>query len=764
MLHMPELTELELLINTTDDMLALLDRQLIYRVVNNSYSFVFGKPRDYFPGKSMAELFSHDPDHYRIVLAPILQQCLAGETVHFERWVPIPGFGDQYLDIRYFPLRDAAGAVDGIIVLGRNRTEVMRSIEAIKHSEALLKRTEGIAHLGGWSVDVATNVFQWTDEMYAIHEVDRDFSITLDNINAFIPAMYLEDLRLDFEHALRGEPGEELFELKTPAGKAKWVRSLSFPVVENGRVVRVEGILQDITELKDAQSGLGKALQALDNHKKVLDQHANLATTDSQGHLTFINDKFLEISGYRRDELLGQPLGLLMTPINTPAFHRELWSALRAGQTWQGDICIRNKAGNPYWIHSTIVPFSDEQGKVEEIIVVSTDINELKRTEETLRRAQKMDAIGQLSGGIAHDFNNLLSIVVGNLELLEEDLAGKPDALARLGNARNAAMRGSALTRRLLNFSLQAPIPGKALDLNEVLRGTEVLISRSLTARVTVEMRLDENIGLVEVSERDFEDAIINLALNASDAMPEGGKLTFATRNLVLRQPEYLNDTLIPAGAYVEITVTDTGCGMTPDIMGKIFEPYFTTKTSDKGSGLGLAMVYGFVQRSKGWILVESTPGIGSSFRLLLPKSEQRVKAPLPSPTPAELPAAAGHETILLVDDELEILNLNNAILSGKGYKVLCSNSGDEAIKVIEQGTQIDLLFTDVVMPGRLNGFELAEAALKLQPRLKVLFTTGYARVLGDEAKKRWGGNILQKPFRSVDMTRKVREVLDTGN
>ena len=760
---MPETQDLELLINTTDDMLAVLDAQLRYRVVNRAYGHAFGQEPDYFPGRAMAELFSHDQDYFQRVLVPLLTRCLDGAPQHFERWVTMQNFGEQYLDIRYFPRHDSTGRVEGLVILGRIRTEAMRSLEAIRRSEAMLKRAERIARLGGWSYDVTTGEWQWTDEMYAIHEVSRDFELAMDELRNFVVPEYRETLRQRFEDALAGQSNDVIFEVRLANGKHKWMRWVAFPVLENGRVVRLEGTMQDVTELKDAQSGLGKALQALDNHRKVLERHTNLVTTDSRGHITFINDKFLEICGYRRDELIGRELGVLMTALDAPEAHRELWNALESGQAWQGESCNRNKRGEPYWIHSTIVPFHDDHGRIEEIIVVSTDINELKRTEETLRRAQKMDAIGQLSGGIAHDFNNLLSIIVGNLELLEDDVAGDSDARARVGTARNAALRGSALTRRLLNFSAQAPIQATALDLNGVLRGMEVLLSRSLTALITIDMRLGADIGLVEVNERDFEDAMINLALNASDAMPEGGRLTFATRALTLKQATYVDATPIPAGTYVEVTVADTGRGMTREIIGEIFEPYFTTKPSDKGSGLGLAMVYGFVQRSKGWILVESTPGFGSTFRLILPRSEQRLAAPAAADSANEEGAGGvGHETILLVDDEVEILNLNNTVLSGQGYKVLCSNSGDEAMRVLEQDLAIDLLFTDVVMPGRLNGFELAEEALKLRPQLKVLFTTGYAKVLGDDTKRRWGRNILQKPFRTVDMTRKVREVLDT--
>lgn len=888
----PEKTShVQALLDYTEDMLAMLDCNLCYTSVNKAYAHLFGLSQNMLIGSTIGTAFAHDETHYLNIIYPILQDCLQGKTVHFERWVDVPGFGDLYLDIEYAPFRNAQGEIEGIAIVGRNRTEMTRFIDALKRNENLLNRTEHIANLGGWFFHLESEELQWTDEMYNIHEVDKDFVLNQVKINSFIPPEYLPEVLGSLALALAGNPAEVVAPLISAKGKHKWVRSISFPVIENGLVVSIEGILQDITELtsiqhklqqseetyrslveetnalvweadiapfgftymspqsetitgysasqwcspeflarhiypedsqyvfntarrqirqgldfileyrlerpdgslmwlhddikiindeynnpvklrgvmidisqlKEMQTGLNRALHSLENHKYVLDQHAIVASTDSTGSITYVNEKFVEITGYEREELIGNNHRILQSGLHGKNFSEKMWSTISNGQVWQGEICNRSKPGYFYWVYTTIVPLTDENGSIEAYMSVSTDITELKRTEETLRRAQKMEAIGQLTGGIAHDFNNLLSIVIGNIELVEMVLSHEDVVRTQLESAKNAAIRGSVLTRRLLNFSHQTPISGKALDLNKVMKGLEVLISKSLTALVHVEMNLSADLWQVEVDPGDFEDVIINLAINASDAMPEGGKLSFFTRNYLVTHMEFKNKGMIPPGEYVEIIIKDTGVGMSEDIIEKIFEPYFSTKPSDKGSGLGLAMVYGFIQRSKGLIFVESRPGNGSCFVLLLPKSQ--LKNNIINETPIlpkmENLTAKKDETILLVDDEVDILKISRINLTNLGYRVICCESGDEAMEVIKSSESIDLLFTDIVMPGKLNGYELAEAAISLRPALKVLFTTGYAKVEHKVTRKDWSKAMIQKPYRSSELSKKIRETLD---
>ena len=885
------LDSMQTLLNFSEDMLSMVDHELRYVALNDAYARMFGRPRCDFIGRSIQELFAHDPEVYRSVIQPRLEECLRGTPTRDERWVTVPGLGDLYLDLHYSPVRDSSGTVVGVTMAGRDRTEVMRSIDAFKRNEAMLNRTEHIAHLGGWYYDLVTDVISWTDEMYEIHEVPRDYPLTQENVQKFIPQSDLEQVLLGLDRAMRGEPNEIISRIVSAGGRFKWVRSICFPVIENSRVVSIEGILQDITELtevqqllqqseekyrrlveetnalvwegdvspprftyispqaerisgfspaewmqtdflrqrmlpeerdhtfaaiarrmaahqdfvveyrfmradgsliwlhdevkiiydqdgkpakfrgvmfdithmKEMQNGLGRALRSLENYKYILDRYAIVVTTDPAGCITSVNHRFIEICGYEQEELLGKQHHTLRSEIHGEAFYEKLWSTVRSGQVWQGEVCSRRKNGELYWINTTIVPMLDEHGNIEEYMSVSTEITELKRTEESLRRAQKMEAIGQLTGGIAHDFNNLLSIIIGNVELVEMSLGNQDLQHQQLENARNAAWRGSVLTRRLLNFSHQTPVLGEATNLNEVMQGIEILVSKSLTALVTVQLDLAADLWLVEVDPGDFEDAIINLSINASDAMPQGGRLHFTTRNMETTHIQFRDSGMIPPGKYVEVTVQDSGIGMSNDVLDKIFEPYFTTKPSDKGSGLGLAMVYGFVQRSKGLIFVESTPGTGACFTIYLPKSRKRSRPKrltLPQ-QPPEKPAARHHETILLVDDEADILKITRTNLENLGYRVRIAQSGDDALALVLQHPDIDLLFTDIVMPGSLNGYELAEAALALRPGLKLLFTTGYAKVESEASRAEWREAVLQKPYRSADLARRIRALLD---
>ena len=885
------------LLDYTDDMLAVLDTELRFQAVNAAYRSMFGQPREFFIGRTIREVFGHDVTHYDANIHPLLEQCLQGETSRFERWVDVPGFGDLYLEICYTPFFDADNQLVGIVVVGHNRTEVMRSIEALQRSEAMLKRTEHIANLGGWRLEVKNARMQWTDEMYRIHEVEPDFLPSPDNIGGFIIdedqkrfQKWIEDI---FEQR---KPADIVCRLMTAKGGSKWVRSIAFPNVVEGDVVTVEGVLQDVTELtriqeqlsqneekyrslveetnamvwearlnvrrfdymspqaeemtgysseqwcsegflftrihpedlpmamevsaqaisqlkdfaveyrlvkadgslmwlhdnvkviqdeegrplklrgvmidvtvmKDMQLGLNRALQSLESHKAVLDKHAILATTDKTGLIREVNDKFIELFGYSRDELIGQPHSIIRSYVHPESFYQNMWDTIFSGQVWQGELCNRGKNGQLFWVYTTIVPMLDENREIEYFMSVSTDISDVKQAEESLRRVQKMEAIGQLTGGVAHDFNNLLGIVIGNIELLEQAFPDNERVLTQLENAKNAALRGSVLTRRMLNFSRQTPVQAEALDINAVMQGLDVLISKSLTARVDMEMDLAEGLWPVEADAGDFEDVMINLSINASDAMPQGGRLTFRSRNVDSKRMDSAHASEIPPGQYVEITVEDTGTGMEPEVLDKIFDPYFSTKPSDKGTGLGLAMVYGFVQRSKGFIFVDSRLGEGTRFTLYLPRSLQpgQVHKTSERKDVPETTLQGGKETILLVDDEEDILATTRIGLEMLGYRILTCSSGDEAIEVLKQSPDnIDLLFTDVVMPGKLNGFELAEAALKLRPDLKLLFTTGYARLEENAAtgawKEEWEDAIIPKPYRRSELSRRIRETLD---
>lgn len=879
------------LLDFSNDMLALLAPDLCYVRVNAAFAAMFGLQPDALVGRSSREMFAHEIEHHDAVILPCMQQALDGKEAHFESWIAVPGFGDMYLDIRYLPVRAKDGSVCGCAVVGRDRTEIMHSIEALKRSEKLLNRTEHIAHLGGWFYEIGSDTLDWTDEMYEIHEVGKDFQLTQANIQRFVPADELPKVHAGLQRAMQGQPTEIISGTTTATGRRIRVRSIAFPVIENGKVVSIEGVLQDITELsttqerlqqseekyrrlveetnalvwegnvdppcftyispqaekltgfatdewmqpgflwervlpeereetfatinrkvaagedfiveyrfiradgsiiwlhddvkvicdeqgrpvhfrgvmiditrmKEMQTGLSRALRALENHKYIMDRHAIVASADREGRIDYVNSKFIEITGYEREELIGQRHSMLKSGVHGEVFYRKLWDTIAAGQVWQGELCNRRKNGELYWVYTTIVPLRDEQGQIEEFMSVSTEITELKRTEESLRRAQKMEAIGQLTGGIAHDFNNLLSIVIGNIELVEMGLPPDERLQRQLENARNAALRGSVLTRRLLNFSHQAPVLGQATDLNRVMRGIEVLVSKSLTALVQVELDLADDLWLVEVDPGDFEDAIINLSLNASDAMPQGGKLRFRTRNVETTRLQFRNNGMMPPGQYVELVVEDNGIGMHEEVLDKIFEPYFTTKPSDKGSGLGLPMVYGFVKRSKGLIFVDSTPGTGTRFTIYLPKSRHQNRTDLPhsAPATAEKLAARNDETILLVDDEADILKITRANLEHLGYRVLVAGSGDEALQVLRDNPSINLMFTDIVMPGTHNGFELAEAAQAQWPALKILFTTGYAKVEGGVPRPEWRERIIHKPYRSAEVSRRIRAMLD---
>jgi len=415
---------------------------------------------------------------------------------------------------------------------------------------------------------------------------------------------------------------------------------------------------------------------------------------------------------------------------------------------------------------SSLAPIKDHQGNVQRLMGVSIDITEQKSNEIALRRAQKMEAIGQLTGGIAHDFNNILGIVMGNLQILEMKLEGSDEALGRIKKALKATQRGADITRQLLRFSRFQNQKTELIDVNKVIGNMDELVTKSLTVAIEVKTHFTEGVWPVNVDPGDLEDAVLNLSLNAKDAMPAGGCLVIETSNKVLDDNYVKCNPESKSGDFVMISVSDNGLGMAEETKNKVLEPFFTTKEQGKGTGLGLSMVYGFIQRSGGHIKIYSELAEGTTFNLFLPRAtEDALMDVRQSGICTALPK--GTETILIVDDEEALADIAAEYLKQLGYSVLVSLGTKQALEVIDKIKNIDLVFSDIIMPGGMDGYQLAEAVHETYPSYKVLLTSGFTKQreesIGVENLylRKLAANRLHKPYNQSELAFAIRNTLD---
>ena len=415
-------------------------------------------------------------------------------------------------------------------------------------------------------------------------------------------------------------------------------------------------------------------------------------------------------------------------------------------------LCARRNA----WL--AINAFPSSQG----LAVFFRDITEHKHAvearrliQEQLHQSQKMESVGQLTGGIAHDFNNLLTVVSGNLELIE-DAADNDRVRQFAAAARCAAGRGAKLTAQLLAFSRRQKLNPKLINANKLISEFQGLIRQAVGGSCKVELRTDERLWFCHVDPPLLETALLNLALNARDAMPDGGVLEIETRNVVL--DEGVMDGCSP-GSYVRLSVTDTGCGIPPEVRDRVFEPFFTTKEVGKGTGLGLSMVYGFVRQTGGYVDVESAPGMGTTVALYLPKAKQKPDAEAEAVQTQTIPG--GSERVLVVEDNEDVLEVTSAMLTTFGYRVLCARNGAEALQMLKSGQEFELLFSDVVMPNGMSGVELARETKRLNRSIKILLTSGYAGDVLERHRSVDEFPIIDKPFQLADLARRLRSILD---
>jgi signal transduction histidine kinase len=383
----------------------------------------------------------------------------------------------------------------------------------------------------------------------------------------------------------------------------------------------------------------------------------------------------------------------------------------------------------------------------------------LRETEQRFVQAQKMEAVGSLTSGLAHDFNNLLGIIIANLDLLQPLTAAMPEADDYVEEALGAALRGADLTQRLLAFARKQPLLPERVALNELIRGLAKLLQRTLGEQIEVQLKLDPELWHVTVDPFQLEAAITNLSTNARDAMPRGGRITIATKNHHLDRDYAAQHAEVEPGDYAMIELSDTGTGISPDLLSRIFEPFFTTKERGKGTGLGLSMVFGFIKQSGGHVSVYSELTKGTTFRLYLPRSLRTIDGPRRAAITQ--PTRGGTETVLVVDDNIKIRQVVFKQLAQLGYRVLVGENAPAAIAILDGPETIHLLFSDIIMPGGMDGFDLARAAAKRRPEIKVLLTSGFPEGFGDAAKTVPGCRLLTKPYRRADLARILRDLLD---
>jgi PAS domain S-box-containing protein len=494
-----------------------------------------------------------------------------------------------------------------------------------------------------------------------------------------------------------------------------------------------------------------------------VDQSAEaIVITDPEGTIQYANPAFERISGYGREEVVGRTPRILKSGKHGEEFYRELWSTIKRGEVWTGTFVNKRKDGSLYEEEAILSPVRDSSGALMNFVAVKRDVTNERKMEAQLRQSQKMEAVGKLAGGIAHDFNNLLTAVSGYSELVLNRIAGDDPNRRYIQEIQKVSGRAAALTRQLLAFSRRQILQPKVIGLNAVVAEMDNMLRRLIGEDIDLYTVLDPGLWKVKADPGQVEQVIVNLAVNARDAMPEGGKMTIETANVHIDEAYASGHVAIRPGPYVMLALSDTGAGMDAETMSRVFEPFFTTKEKGKGTGLGLSTVYGIVKQSGGYIWVYSEPGRGTTFKIYLPRTEGEVEARTPAAAPPE--RTRGSETILLVEDEDAVRPLIREVLERNGYTVLSAGNGEEALRVAGRHEgEIQLMVCDVVMPG-MSGVELSRRIAPVRPDMKVLYMSGYTdNAIVHHGVLDPGTAFLEKPFTPDALARKVRSVLDAG-
>ncbi|HWQ09227.1 MAG TPA: PAS domain S-box protein, partial [Holophaga sp.] len=633
------------------------------------------------------------------------------------------------------------GTPAGSLAIGRDVTERRKAEAALQESErklaGLIANLPGFAYQTvnepGWPMRyISPGCRQVTG--YGPEAFQGDHSIPFTSL---IPPAFRERMRATWMQVLgTGGIFEDEYPIVTASGEERWLWERGSGVYDDQhRVIAVEGFITDITKRKRAEESLRKTSVALDQSPVII------VITDRAGTIEYVNAAFTRHTGYEVEEVLGRNPRILKSGEHSPEFYRELWDTLLDGRTWQGRFCNRRKDGSLYWESATISPLRDGSGLVTHFVAAKENITGAIRAEEERRslerqlaQAQKLESLGSLAGGVAHDINNVLSAILALATIEGEDAPPGSSLKTSMDTIAKACLRGGALVKGLLGFAQEGLAEERPLDLNTLVREEVAILERTTLQKVRLAVDLAEDLAFVKGDASALSHALMNLCVNAVDAMPDGGDLVLRTRN---------------EGASVVLEVVDTGCGMPPEVQERAMDPFFTTKPQGKGTGLGLSIVYGAVKAHHGELRIQSQPGRGTTVALRLPACDRPPEAPR---APGHAPAPARSLEVLLVDDDELIQSSTGKILKLLGHVPTVVGSGEEALQRLQEGLDPDVVLLDLNMPG-MGGAEALVRIRELKPELPVLLATGRAdQQAMDLVRSVPRVTLLPKPYMMKDL------------
>jgi PAS domain S-box-containing protein len=666
----------------------------------------------------------------------------------------------QVLDIELAIARTQNGGPPRFIGFVRDITVRRRQEHALRESHKRLEQSQRIGRVGSWHLDLQTSVMTWSEQTYRIFGRDpATYKVDLDDVNNQMHPDDKEVVLAAFYKAIEeNRPHEIEHRIVMPDGSVRHVwEHCEFHPGDDGKPRYATGTCQDITDRRVADQQLRDSKERI---RRIVD-YSNDAVllSDGRGKVTFASPVIERITGYSAEEFLHLNFFEQVHAADRQKlkdFSERVFAS--PGVPLRSQYRIRRKDEEWVWIEVTATNWRHEPA-IGSIVANLRDVSERVSLEEQLNHATKMEGIGRLAGGVAHDFNNLLTAITGYAQLLEARLAHDSVLEAHAQRIIDAAGRATDLTRQLLAFSRKQILQPVVLDINARVKGMESLLLHIIGEDIELKTVLAADLRPVRADPSQVDQVIMNLAVNARDAMPRGGRLLIETENVHLDESYTATRPDVVAGKHVQISVTDNGVGMDAATRSRVFEPFFTTKGPGKGTGLGLATVYGIVRQSGGHIWLYSEPSAGTVFKIYIPASDgtPAVTAPARDALPA-----GGTETVLVAEDEDAVRQLVGEVLTQAGYKVISAPNGHKALEMA-QGVPVELLLTDVVMPG-MSGATLARQVQAMSPQIKVIFMSGYTdEAIVDHGMLIEGIEFLQKPFSPAVLLRRVRHVLDSG-